>query len=294
MMLTRSFFNASVRFSSASTVRRSTRLVSRAFSALPAHEPIVFASRHGVIDIPHTTIWEIAQERAATDGDRSAFICGLTHRPVTFTELLDGSKRVAVALAEDGVRKGDTVVVHSINCLEYPMVMLAVCSPASPMFHANELARQAKAAKANYVITHRELESVAIEAADMVGIKRKHIYAMDGDAASKLTSITELSKREFGSFEFERLDPATNVLLPFSSGTTGVPKGVALSAHNMMANTLQVNHMEDLGDHSLGLLPFFHIYGMLMIHLSIYQGTTKVILPRFEPHTFLNALSTYK
>lgn len=65
---------------------------------------------------------------------------------------------------------------------------------------------------------------MAIEAADMVGIKRQRIYAMDGGADSKLTSIAELSKREFGSFDFEHLDPASSILLPFSSGTTGIPK----------------------------------------------------------------------
>lgn len=107
-MLTRCLFNSSVRVSSASTlVRRSGRVASRAFASLPASEPIVFASRHDTIDIPQTTIWAMAQERAAVDGDRNAFIDGLTDRPVTFTELVEGAKRVAVALAEDGVRKGD-------------------------------------------------------------------------------------------------------------------------------------------------------------------------------------------
>lgn len=71
-------------------------------------------------------------------------------------------------------------------------------------------------------------------------------------------------------------------------------QGVALSAQNMVSNAFQVNEMEDLGEYSLGLLPFFHIYGMLLINLSIYQGKTKVILPRFEPHSFLNVLSKYK
>lgn len=95
-------------------------------------------------------------------------------------------------------------------------------------------------------------------------------------------------------FDFERIDPETNVLLPFSSGTTGVPKGVALSARNLVANTMQVDHVEKLGAHAMGLLPFFHIYGMMIMHLSIYQGSAKVVLPRFEPKSFLNALETYK
>lgn len=141
-----------------------------------------------------------------------------------------------------------------------------------------------------------------------------------------LRCCSDLVQKEMGAFDFEKIDPDSNVLLPFSSGTTGVPKvrvnarstldmmsgkfthvclrtclicgrahqGVALSARNMVANAMQVHHVEDLGDHSLGLLPFYHIYAMMLLHLSIYQGAAKVVLPRFEPETFLNALSTYK
>lgn len=71
-------------------------------------------------------------------------------------------------------------------------------------------------------------------------------------------------------------------------------QGVALSARNMLSNALQVHHVEDLGGHSLGLLPFFHIYGMMLMHLSLYQGAAKVILPRFEPEIFLSTLEKYK
>lgn len=67
-----------------------------------------------------------------------------------------------------------------------------------------------------------------------------------------------------------------------------------MSAKNILSNAFQVDHVEDLGGYSLGLLPFFHIYGMMLLHLSLYQGAAKVVLPRFEPETFLNALSKYK
>ncbi|GAB9474022.1 4-coumarate-coa ligase [Globisporangium polare] len=285
---------------------RASPLAFRAFSSStaaevkPTNESIVFTSPHGFIDIPKVTIWEIAQQQAATIGDRNAFICGLTHQKITFEELCEDAKRLAVALAQDGVRKGDAVILHSFNCVEYPLVVLAltalgaVCSPSSPMFRASELALQAKSAKANYIITHKELKDVAIEAAELAGIERKHIYTMGKDDASKLKSVNDLAKRQLGVFDFEKIDPETNVLLPFSSGTTGIPKGVALSARNMVANTLQVDHVEKLGDHAMGLLPFFHIYGMMIMHLSIYQGSAKVVLPRFEPESFLNALETYK
>ncbi|TYZ58269.1 hypothetical protein PybrP1_007946 [[Pythium] brassicae (nom. inval.)] len=274
----------------------------RALATAAAAERIVFTSPHTSLDIPDKTIWEIAHERATDSGDRNAFICGLEHTKLTFAELHESAGRLALALAQDGVRKGDAVMVHSFNTIEYPIVVLAltalgaVCSPSPPMFLATELARQAKAANANYIITHADLKDVAIEAADKVGIQRKHIYTVGATSVPNLKSVNELIQREMGAFDFEKIDPDSNVLLPFSSGTTGAPKARAAPslARNMVANAVQVHHVQDLGDHSLGLLPFYHIYAMMLMHLSIYQGAAKVVLPRFEPHTFLNALSTYK
>lgn len=85
----------------------SSAATAAATDAKTVDESIVFTSRHGFIEIPDTTIWGIAQQQAETNGNGNAFICGLTHQTVTFEELFEGAKRVAVALAEDGVRKGD-------------------------------------------------------------------------------------------------------------------------------------------------------------------------------------------
>ncbi|KAG1696546.1 hypothetical protein DVH05_018239 [Phytophthora capsici] len=176
------------------------------------------------------------------------------------------------------------------------MSLGAVCSPASHMFRPDELAVQIKAAKAKFIITHADLESTAVVAAKLCSLETKFIYTLGHHSADgrNLPSVNELVQHDDDNFEFEQIDPHSNVMLPFSSGTTGIPKGVALSARNMLSNVLQINHVENLGGHSLGLMPFFHIYGIMLMHLSIYQGASKVILPRFEPDTFLNALATYK
>jgi 4-coumarate--CoA ligase len=193
------------------------------------------------------------------------------------------------------------VLVHSFNCIEYPVVALAlnslgaVCSTVSPLFSPTELAQQARLAQAKYIITNRTVEHIAIEAADAVGIPRDRIYAMGSSPEPKrVKCISEASKREFESFAFDPVDPSQRAMLPFSSGTTGLPKGVALSARNMVANTMQINHVEKLGPTMLGVLSFFHIYPMMLIHLALYQGSTNVVLPRFEPESFLKATSKHK
>ncbi|POM79308.1 4-coumarate-CoA ligase [Phytophthora palmivora] len=263
---------------------------------------IVHESPHPEVEIPNKTLWEIMQDKVNVHPDKPAFVDGLTHDHVTFKELHERARKFAIALAKDGVKKGDVLIVYSFNCLDYPTTVLAlmslgvVCSPASHLFRSDELAVQIKAAKAKYIITHSDLENTAVEAARMCDIDKHNIYTLGQRHRTEENpkSIDNLIQHDYDDFEFEKVNPNTNVMLPFSSGTTGVPKGVALSARNMLSNTLQISHVENLGGHSLGLMPFFHIYGIMLMHLSIYQSATKVILPRFEPETFLNALSTYK
>ncbi|KAF1784201.1 AMP-binding enzyme C-terminal domain [Phytophthora cactorum] len=246
---------------------------------------IVHESPHPEVEIPNKTIWDIVGDQLSVHADKPAFIDGITHQHVTFKQLHERARRFAIALAKNGVKKGDAVIVHSFNCLDYPTVVLAltslgaVCSPSSPMFLPDELAVQIKAAKAKYIITHKDLEKTAVEAGRLCGVEKKFMYTM-GPSADGLRSIDDLVENDDNTFQFEKIDPESN--------------GVALSARNMLSNALQVDHVQDLCGYSLGLLPFFHIYGMMMMHLSMYQGAAKVILPRFEPETFLNALSTYK
>ncbi|TMW58582.1 hypothetical protein Poli38472_010141 [Pythium oligandrum] len=276
-------------------------LSTRAPRSARALSTIIFKSPHPDIDIPDKTIWELVQDQLEHHGDRNALICGISHDKVTFHELSDTVKRIAAALAQDGVKRGDVVLVHSYNCMEYPMVILAlnslgaVCSTVSPMFGPKELAQQAQIASAKFIITHRAIEDVAKEAADAVGLDKERIYTMGSSSEPKrFKCISEASKRDFETFKFDRVDPNQSVLLPFSSGTTGFPKGVALSARNMVANTLQMAQIEHYGDHFLGMLPFFHMYLMIIMHIGFYQGTANVVLPRFEPETFLGALERYK
>ncbi|KAG7384493.1 hypothetical protein PHYPSEUDO_002545 [Phytophthora pseudosyringae] len=268
-----------------------------------ASDRIVHKSPHEDIQIPRHTIWEVAALQARVNGDKPAFVCGVTHKTVTFRELFAGARRLAASLAHHGVRKGDVVALHSFNCIEYPMVVLAltgmgaVCSPASPLFVPNELAYQLTQSKASYLVTHKQLESVAVEAASVAGLTKAVTFTMgtmEETETDDLKSINDMAAQTEFDFFYERIDPNLKLMLPFSSGTTGNPKGVALSARNLLANALQVSHVEPEGENFLGLVPFFHIYGMMLIHLSILQGKSIVVLPRFMPDTFLEALSTYK
>jgi 4-coumarate--CoA ligase len=90
------------------------------------------------------------------------------------------------------------------------------------------------------------------------------------------------------------MDPMDVVTLPFSSGTTGRPKGVELTGYAMFATSAQLAVQEDSLPYFLGVLPFFHILAALLFHATIYKGLALVVLPRFEPETLLGAIQRYR
>ncbi len=86
------------------------------------------------------------------------------------------------------------------------------------------------------------------------------------------------------------------VYLPYSSGTTGLPKGVMISHRNLVANLCQIRAVQRVrpGDVVLAALPWFHIFGQLTMNLALRDGATIVTMPRFELTEFLRLVQAYR
>ncbi|KAG6613355.1 4-coumarate--CoA ligase 3 [Phytophthora cinnamomi] len=263
---------------------------------------ITFKSPYPDVSIPQdAAIWNKLEEHARENGDKPAFVCGMSERTLSFAEVFKMAQFLVAGLLASGVKKGDVVVLHSFNCLEYPVVFLAlnrlgaVCSPSSPLFNSEELLDQILSAKASAVISHVALADVVIQASTRTGVSLNRVFTLGHPkGASGLQTIEALVAQKLPFPALPAINPDDVVLLPFSSGTTGRPKGVELTARAMYACGARVAALERDAAHMLAVLPFFHIAATMIFHVTIFKKITTIVLPRFEPGSFLRTIEKYK
>ena len=259
---------------------------------------MIYRSPFPDVAIPNVTISEYVLSRAAGLGEKPALIDGPSGRTLTYAAVLRRTRALAAGLAHRGLRKGDVVALVSPNLPEYAVLFHAVAmaggilSPANPLYTEDELARQLAAARARFLVAAPPFVERARAAAAATTVEE--IFALgEADGATPLESLF----RDADPPHVD-IDPARDVVvLPFSSGTTGLPKGVMLTHRNLVANICQIAPHEPISgdDVVLGILPFFHIYGMVVIMgLVLHAGGTIVTLPRFELGCFLDTLQDYR
>jgi 4-coumarate--CoA ligase len=263
---------------------------------------MIFTSTCPPLPLPaDACMWNVVEQHALSIGGQPAFVCGLTDESLTFAQLLQQAQQVCAGLAANGLKKGDVVVLHSFNCLEYVVVFLAlnrlgaICSPASSRFNGAELANQIRTAEAAAVISHKKLANVAVEAAGLRGIPLSNVFTLGrADGPAGLQSVEDLIAQDLPFPNLPPIDTNQVVTLPFSSGTTGRPKGVELTARAMYASGIIPAYRESKTGCVLGMLPFFHIMMTMNFHVTLYLGKTMIVLPGFTPETFLRTVEKYK
>ena len=256
---------------------------------------MIFRSPHPEISIPSVSLPELLLGRAEHFGDKTALIDGPTGRSYTFADFADRVRRTAGGMSAHGFHKGDVIALLAPNSPEFGIVYLAAAllgginTTLNPASTPQEIETQVRDSGARYLFTVPEL----VEKAPKDAARPEHTIVA-GDVGGTIGLQELLESR----IEAPRtpIDPETDVVaLPYSSGTTGVSKGVQLTHRNLVANLRQIStriFTED--DIIIGIPPFFHIYGLtVVLQLGLYLGATDVILPRFEMSTFLDAIETY-
>jgi acyl-CoA synthetase (AMP-forming)/AMP-acid ligase II len=254
------------------------------------------------VSIPDVPITEYVLRHAARLGDKAALIDAPTGRTLTYKQLADGVRQAAAGLAKRGFKKGDVFAIYSPNVPEYAVIFLAVASlagintTANPLYTADELAKQLADSRARFLVTTPAFLDKAQEAAKKSAVEEVFVFGTAGGA----TPFAELLQAG-AEPPAVRIDPREDlVALPYSSGTTGLPKGVMLTHRNLVANLCQCEGMRNWNgfgeqDVVMAFLPFFHIYGMVVIMmLGLAGGSTILVLPRFDFQEFLDAIQKYR
>src|SRR5436309_5555950 len=252
--------------------------------------------------VPDVSITDYVLRHAERLRDRPAMIDGPTGRTLTFGQLADSIRRVATGLARRGFKKGDVFAIYSPNLPEYAVIFNAVASlggiatTVNPLYTAGELANQLKDSSARSLITVPTFLDKAKEAAAATGVEDVYVFG-SADGARPFAELLDAPP----SPPAVRINPREDVVaLPYSSGTTGLPKGVMLTHYNLVANLRQCEGAENFdsfkeGDRVIAVLPYFHIYGLVVImKLGLCQGATIISMPRFDFQEFLGAMQKYR
>ncbi|DAA73934.1 TPA_exp: Uncharacterized protein A8136_3920 [Trichophyton benhamiae CBS 112371] len=278
-----------------------------------------YPSPYPPIDIPVVDLWKFLfeNEKREFPDDKVIYQDADTLRSYTYAEIKSTAITFGTGLrASFDWKKGDVLALFAPNDIDIPPVLWGthwaggVVTPANPAYTADELAFQLKKTRARFLVTHMSCLDVAVKAAAKIGLPDDCIVLLGTERHPTLkykhfSSVRNLSGAT--RYRRARIDPKKDLaFLVFSSGTTGVPKGVMLSHYNIVSNILQLKAGEEgnltcnggpdgKGDRMLAFLPFFHVYGLTcLIHASMYSGYHLYVMPKFDIERWCAHVQNYR
>ena len=273
------------------------------------------------IRYPRWTTLDLVQVSANKNPDKAAV--NFVGTEMTFWELRTRILKMANALGELGIKKGDRVGIHLPTSPQYIISFFAVTGIGgivvnlNPMYTVEELKFLAQDTQMSALITNDEVLPNIRQLTQVVEIKHVIVTAVsDFIKDSPIASAKSLDLEE-GWHHFSTLmDNCNNTKLPriniayddpavlqFTGGTTGVPKGAILNHSNIVAATFQCAlwgnaTIRDFPIHRrsvLGVLPFFHVYGLIVVMCSaLFNSATQILVPRFDLDELMDLLGGFK
>lgn len=243
------------------------------------------------LDIPDIPLFDlIFGDLADADAAQPAIVD--SGNALTFGELRDQVEAFAGALAHRGIGPGDVVALHCPNSSTFAVAFHgilragATCSTIAVLATADDVARQLTACGASMLLTTSSIGWAGPVGAGKAGLSEDAVIGLTGTHG-----IAEMIAEGHPAPDV-RPGPDDVAVIPFSSGTTGAPKGVQLTHGNMVANVLQTaDALRDrmtAGTRVLTVLPYFHIYGMnTLLNHCLYRRATQFTMSRFALPEFL-------
>ncbi|KAF1945654.1 acetyl-CoA synthetase-like protein [Clathrospora elynae] len=263
------------------------------------------------VEIPDVDLWGLMFDRKDRNfpDDKVIYLAADSNRKYTFSEV----KSLAILFGE-GLRnlwdwqKNDVLSLYAPNDIDIPPVIYGaffaggVVTPANPGYSSDELAYQLENSGAQALVTTKQFLETALKAAKQVGIANDRVILLgtEKDETHRVKHWTSIRKTS-GALRYRRRRAKSEDIsfLAYSSGTTGLPKGVMLTHRNIVADLVlvqgAVGKWYSTEDKFLGVLPFFHIYGLTgLIHQTLHRGIEIVVMPVFDMEMFLRTIQEHK
>ncbi|AKL85869.1 long-chain-fatty-acid--CoA ligase [Bacillus atrophaeus] len=279
------------------------------------------------LHIPNQTLQSILTNSAAQFSEQTAIY--FLGKRLTYQDVFKDALKLASFLQKNGLEKGDRVAVMLPNCpqsvISYYGVLYAggIVVQTNPLYTEHELEYQLKDSGAKMIITLDLLFPKAIKMKTLSivehiivsGIKdylpfpknilypltQKQKVYIDYHENENIHTFASVLKPEESELVFEpEIDPEHDIaVLQYTGGTTGAPKGVMLTHRNIQANTeMSAAWMYKMGkgtEKVLGVVPFFHVYGLTaVLNLSMKMGYEMILLPKFDPQATLRTIDKQK
>ena len=261
------------------------------------------------VEVPDLPLTEYVLAGGAGQPDKPALIDGASGRVMTYGELEAAIRSLAGGLVAAGFGRGDVLALMAPNGPEYAVVFHGAAmaggavTTINPAYTQAEVHHQLADSGARILVTVPPLAAMAAAACAGTGVTGVYLLGEAGDADGADGADGALPVRPLSALAGPPLaahvpvGPDDVVALPYSSGTTGLAKGVMLTHQNLVANVAQMlaGWPAEPDDVVMAVLPFFHIYGMqVMMNCGLRAGSTVVTLPRFDLEQFLRAHQDYR
>jgi acyl-CoA synthetase (AMP-forming)/AMP-acid ligase II len=256
--------------------------------------------------IPAVRLPDYVLRNARQHGAKPAMVDAASGAALTYAELCARVPRASARLSAHGIGKGDVLALCAPGSIDFVVTLLAagtagiVVTTVNPSWTESEISRHLRQTGTRWLAGSADLLTAKLRAP-----------ARDAGIAGSFP-IEALSQGEMAPSEDAGADPAMPAepvatgqseaaaepaLLLSSSGTTGLPKIVVLSHRNLVASLCQTRLVHEVAadDVVLASLPQFHIFALqVSVNLTLLQGATLVLLPRFDPGSFLRAVQQYR
>ena len=265
-----------------------------------------FASPFPQVQIPTSSVYDyLFEDFDDADGDRIALVDAKSGAETTYRDMIARVDAFAGALAARGIGVGDVVGLLSPNSTAFAIAFHgilrsgATATTINALFTAKDIAKQLADANATLLVTVTPLLAQAADGAAERGLTGDRVVVLDGpgESVDGHPNAEDLIGPKLPAPDVT-FDPATHLAaLPYSSGTTGNPKGVMLTHRNLVANVAQIRPLQGMraDDRILAVLPFFHIYGMtVLLNAALHARASLVIMPSFDLGDFLDNIQNHR